>query len=267
MGAQNIANGSAALEPDFSANTINTTWYSNGEQLTGNNIPGTCRYDAALTPPTPAARPGYVFGGWTLRLPQCLIPVALANANNYDTSYVFYDDMGGYWATSLPDFVEANNDLIRDMLEEGLDNYSQYSDPNSYGNKWALHKENAGSVFGEALCAFDSGNGTPSDEEPYATYDPDNEVSCWCRATKYITENGDICNFSSSIWVQNGHVIFGNCQMRPGEPGMDGEPSDTYQCDSDPAEDCKHNCSGACADALSSYSYFRSAVFGANIAQ
>ena len=68
MGAQNIANGSAALEPDFSANTINTTWYSNGEPLTGNNIPGTCTYDAPLVPPTPEARPGYAFNGWTLRV-------------------------------------------------------------------------------------------------------------------------------------------------------------------------------------------------------
>ena len=69
MGADNVANRSAALEPDFHANTINTTWYSNGEQLTGNNIPGTCTYDAALTPPTPAPRAGYVFNGWTLRVP------------------------------------------------------------------------------------------------------------------------------------------------------------------------------------------------------
>ena len=70
LGADNVANRSAALEPDFSANTINTTWYSNGTQLTGDNIPATCTYDAALTPPTPAARPGYTFGGWTLRVPE-----------------------------------------------------------------------------------------------------------------------------------------------------------------------------------------------------
>ena len=118
LGAQNIANGSASLEPDFSANTINTTWYSNGEQLTGNNIPGTCRYDAALTPPTPAARPGYTFNGWTLRVPAApvvptleqvlamnrisvvyeprdewdLPPVDIPDSNAYYSSGVYYSD-------------------------------------------------------------------------------------------------------------------------------------------------------------------------------
>ena len=176
MGAQNIANGSAALEPDFSANTINTTWYSNGEQLTGNNIPGTCRYDAALTPPTPEARPGYAFGGWKVK--RCEIPSALAN-------------IGG-------------NAYAAKRLDGGNDNSSGGATAETYGleqpGEWGVSLENGDKVTGVTLCSSTGFAGmseliigTPN-EGSTGQY-------CWCKATHYTASGVQQCRIFSQNWV------------------------------------------------------------------
>ena len=79
--------GPADIEANFDPNTINTTWYSNGTQLTGNNIPATCTYDNALIPPTPADRPGYTFGGWSVIVPPCEIPSSLVSNDGGSKGY------------------------------------------------------------------------------------------------------------------------------------------------------------------------------------
>ena len=73
----NTTEGSAALEAIYTANTINTTWYTgygaNGQAAS----PTTCSYDGTINlPQTNPSRPGYAFNGWKLRVPQCRIPSA-----------------------------------------------------------------------------------------------------------------------------------------------------------------------------------------------
>ena len=58
--------GPAALEANYSANRINTTWYSDGTAIQG--APSYCMYDAAITLPSAQTKPGYTFGGWRLHV-------------------------------------------------------------------------------------------------------------------------------------------------------------------------------------------------------
>ena len=228
MGAQNIANGSAALEPDFSANTINTTWYSNGEQLTGNNIPGTCRYDAALTPPTPAARPGYVFGGWRLKVP-CLVPQTLVNTNgNYMYSHGWDNDTD-YCTDGITFYGDTTNCLNAVYNNIAL-------------NEWMVTWENGDVIKGEALCSATDGLDIIVGN-PYTSGTGDARY-CWCRVKAYTASGSQQCDFESPSWVF----------------GTDGD--EYYRI-----EDCKHYCSYQCAhDALRS-TYKRGYLFTGLVAQ
>ena len=174
LGAANIANRSAALEPDFHANTINTTWYSNGEQLTGNNIPGTCTYDAALTPPTPDNRPGYTFAGWKIR-------AALAtriNTANAPTAYALKRYNG-------EDYVFGNTTVAAYGITE----------PGQYGLTFS-----EGNVTGQALCSNTSDvygvAGTPNENCTGSSC-----RYCWCKVTGFTPTNGTSTSLSSTPWV------------------------------------------------------------------
>ncbi len=231
MGADNIANGSAALEPDFSANTINTTWYSNGTQLTGNNIPATCTYDAALTPPTPEDRPGYVFAGWRLMPPACLIPSSLAS-------------------TAVLSFGYKNDSTD----EQGADssNTSDYGLTEDF--TWGVTWSNGDKVVGEAKCSALQGNshsgqwgGDSADwtaTESELTNASGDTKYCWCRATGYIASGAELCSFSSPSWV---FATF-------------------YRS----ASNCAYSCAYSCAYRVQSNqnnSVFRAAVFIGILAQ
>ncbi len=185
MGAQNIANGSASLEPDFSANTINTTWYSNGTQLTGDNIPATCTYDTALIPPTPAARPGYEFNGWKIK--RCEIPSTDVSTNG--------------------------NAYAAKKLDGGNDSTSGGATAATYGitqpGEWGVSWSSGDKVVGEAICSQTSGRwattGTPD------TTGTGETKYCWCRATHYTANNAQQCTLSSPAWVFSGGDDSANC--------------------------------------------------------
>ena len=179
--------GPVDIEANFVPNTINTTWYSDGTQLTGNNIPATCTYDDTLTPPTPAARPGYVFGGWRLKVPACEIPSSLVGGGS---SYGYKNDSTG---------------------EYGEDSY----DTSEYGltedNTWGLSWSNGDKVVGEAKCSALEGDrhdwewgGNSADwsaSESELTNASGEAQYCWCRATGYIASGSSQCSLSSSSWV------------------------------------------------------------------
>ena len=182
LGADNVANRSAALEPDFSANTINTTWYSNGTQLTGNGIPDSCTYDEQLLPPTPEARPGYTFGGWKVKVPEpvvapaCTIPSGLLSNNGED--YGYQNDSTGQY---------------------GVNSYNTSDYGLTQDNTWGVTWSNGDKVVGEAICSQTNGTyattGTPDTTGAGTTQ------YCWCRATGYIASGESQCSLSSSSWV------------------------------------------------------------------
>ena len=264
LGADNIANGSASLEPDFSANTINTTWFSNGEQLTGNNIPGTCRYDAALTPPTPAARPGYTFGGWRLRVPA----VPAGPFDNLDASIagtnIGYSNIC-YNQSAAPYGYD---------IYEGI-NETEYLSGQSFSNgEWAVQLSNGGVIRGVAKCSYGDGEpgfvfdemegewspvsvyyyGASGDRESYNW--PPNKCDynfgedeyggsyCLCKVTGYQASGAALQTDDSTSWV-----FLETIQPVNAEYG-----SDLYAC--------PWYCAARCATVARNSSSFREALYG-----
>ncbi len=183
LGAQNIANGSASLEPDFSANTINTTWYSDGQQVNG---PTTCTYDSDLNLPAALSKPGYVFGGWRLK-PRCEIPSSLvSNGNAYAAKRL--DGTG--------DVASGGATAATYGLEQ----------PGEWGVSWS----NGDKVVGEAICSQTYGTyattGTPD------TTGTGNAGYCWCKVTGYIANGAEQCSLSSPAWMfQTNYGATGSC--------------------------------------------------------
>ena len=70
----NTTEGSADLEAIYTANTINTTWYSGyGNNASVANATQ-CSYDGTINlPQTNPSRPGYAFNGWKLK--ACSVPI------------------------------------------------------------------------------------------------------------------------------------------------------------------------------------------------
>ena len=162
----NTTSAPASLEANYSANTINTTWYSNGTTLSGNGVPSSCTYDSALVPPTPDARPGYTFGGWTLR-DACSL--ASLDATVFGTNNTSTDFMGGLpegvrWTATMP-YGELYGDIVCTSTNNGTE---------------------IGSV------------GTPVDIYSIENY---SGGYCWCRVTRYTPNGSEQCSYSDSNWV------------------------------------------------------------------
>ena len=179
----NTTSAPASLEANYSANRINTKWYSDGTRLTGAGIPGTCTYDNALSLPAAQTKPGYAFGGWRVHVaaaPACTIPSTLVSTDG--SSYGYKNDRtGSYGADS--------------------DNTSDYNltEDNTWGVTWS----NGDKVTGEAFCS------TTDDGKSYAQTGNPGTIGgyaaggryCWCRATHYTANNAQQCSLSSPAWV------------------------------------------------------------------
>ena len=241
LGADNVANRSAALEPDFHANTINTTWYSNGEPLTGNNIPGTCTYDAPLVPPTPDARPGYTFGGWTLRVPA-------GPFDNLDAS-INGTSIGYYNACSHPygDYTQ-----FQDLTGQSFNVY-----------EWGVQLSNGGVIRGSAECEYSARSETyygMSNSEineydmywsPNTCYSFGNEGEdyyggyyCWCKVTGYQASGAALQTDDSTSWVFLETI-----------EAEQTEPSYGYY-------GCPMRCAARCATVAQNSQSFRAALYG-----
>ena len=177
--------GPAALEANYSANTINTTWYSDGTALSGNDVPSSCTYDAALVPPTPDARPGYTFGGWTVKAAPilvCQVPDSDVNNNGEEDNKACLDLNGaGECAGKMRFDLNAPNYGI--------------TEPGEWGVTWS----NGDKVTGVALCST-TGNGVGGQ---FFTGNPDTSnvgTYCWCKATHYTAYNAQKCALSAP-WV------------------------------------------------------------------
>ena len=140
----NTTTGPASLEANYTANTIGTTWYSDGVQLTVDNAATSCTYDTAMTLPTNPTKPGYEFNGWKIRI-QFNIPST--DVSNNGNAYAAKRLNGG-----------------RDYTNGG-DTAATYgiTQPGEWGVSWS----NGDKVTGVALCSQTSGTwattGTPDE--------------------------------------------------------------------------------------------------------
>ena len=224
-----VSSGTLNVDLVWQANTINTTWYSNGTALSGNGVPSSCTYDAVLVPPTPDARPGYTFGGWRVHVaPACTIPSTDVsnNGNAYAAKRLIgknYSTYGG--ATAATYGISA---------------------PGEWGVSW----ENGDKVTGVALCSAQSGDnhsrewgGNSSDwtsDETTLTSATGETQHCWCKATHYTANNAQQCSLSSPAWV--------------------------FESDRGSASACRIYCAHRCAVYVQGNSDFREALFGGNVA-
>ena len=222
----NTTEGSASLEAIYTPNTIGTTWYSDGVQITGNNVPSTCTYDTEMTLPTNPTKAGYEFNGWKIK--RCLIPST--DVSNNGNAYAAKRLNGGNDST----FGGAT------AATYGI------SDPGEWGATWL----NGDKVTGVALCSAHSGDnhssqwgGDSSDwtsDETTLTSASGETRYCWCKATHYTANNAQQCSLSAPAWVFNLGIV-----------------SDAY---------CALNCAVNCASKCRHDSVFQVALFGENVA-
>lgn len=180
-----VSSGSADIEIAWEANTIGTTWYKDGVQITGDDVPSSCTYDTAMNLPEPPSKPGYVFDGWTLMAPPCVLPT-LATTDT-GTDYGFING-------SSPEPYASN------ALTYGL------TQPQTWGATML-----PGKITGSAICSALAGNnhnwewGAPSaDWTSNATAlnaETGDKVACWCHIEGYTANSSNACEVTSTPWV------------------------------------------------------------------
>jgi len=175
-GALDTDSGGAALEAEYTPETIDLNWYdNNGNIITTNS----CVYDNGITLPSNPTRAGYTFKGWRV-------------VHKYDFSTLDYS-INTTWDATHSRWKPINgSDGYTMEIVFGTENSSdlsngEWSDTFSYGT-----------VFGNALCSTTSGTwattGTPAN---------DGGQYCWCRATGYQPSDSDVVYSPNSplLWV------------------------------------------------------------------
>ena len=234
--------GPANLQADWTANTINLEWYSNGEQLDVATASDTCTYDHGITlPSTPTIPTGYTFGGWQLRRAPAAPSAPQQTSFDLSTLAQYMDETGGtrYYqrrnnstgaaecrhnASGSFVTVDCSDPLVSDLT------MSEWKEDFTYGT-----------VKGEAICSTVDGTYAGQTGSPTDDLDLNNLNNgaryCWCGATAFDAEkDGSFLPVASSSWV--------------------------FDNDYDNAVSCAHYCASDCASYVQDDSEFRQAVFG-----
>ena len=168
-----VSEGTASLEADWSANTINLTWDNNGATTDATGGASTCTYDQSFNLPIAPERTGYNFAGWKVKL-------------GFDLS------------TLESDICTGGSDIGYTRLN-GNTGYSEaYYGLTQGSGEWTT-KFSYGTIKGKAVCANNGGTfakaGTP--QGTGGQY-------CWCQTTGFDAEkDGTYMPVSSSSGVFN----------------------------------------------------------------
>ena len=271
----NTDTGPVDIEVTWEPNTINTTWYSEGTQVSG---PASCTYNAVMTlPSNRPTRSGYTFAGWTLRAQQCNVPSADISTNptigyGHDSdicrSCVPNEGCGPINCSTVSDLslhqwktTWANGDVVKgvascqptapaDMLYI-VSNYgalvnNEMSAEDYLSGYIALAGQEKGAIAQQALQAY-AQNGEQAAfaitypqllTMPSNTNFATNSTGqyCFCKATHYTANNAQQCSLSSTSWV--------------------------FYTDDHSAAGCAGDCAEYCAHYVQYYSGFRVALFG-----
>ena len=172
--------GNTNLAADWQPNTIDLRWYDNNTLLTVQSAANTCVYDGTLTiPSTAPTRTGYTFAGWQVR-PE------------YDFSTLPVNESGTEaWGLGATGYRCHYNQTSGKCEYSGCPNTLDFSglDRGEWKTSFSW-----GTLYGTSMIS--SSNTTPTESE--------NGTYCFCRATGYIPNNGNIKYApKSSNWVYN----------------------------------------------------------------
>ena len=203
--------GPAALEADWSANTITINWDAkNGTTIN----PTQCTYDSTITLPTTPSKTGYTFGGWTVKAGPAQCSLSGLNANTDGIDYLTKSFAG--------DYCYYYNDDTGDEIEEDTGSACVNSTFSGLSaGEWQVNFS-YGSVKGTGYCSAKSGNnhdfewgGNSSDwtaTESELTSATGEAKYCWCKVTGYTPNGGDMCVPAASSWVfANDYGSSSNC--------------------------------------------------------
>ena len=190
----NTTDGSAALEAIYTPNTIGTTWYSDGVQLTVDNAATSCTYDSAMTLPTNPTKAGYEFNGWRLIVPP--FNLTTLDPTIHSTSYEYKA------ISNSNQYNETSSQTSSGADAAGL-NSGEWMATFSYGT-----------IYGRAYCSSLQGGRGDVEDEPYWPSGQSNNwrasnaqvtanpgKTCWCQVTGYTPQNGTRQNVSSTDWI------------------------------------------------------------------
>ena len=187
-----VSSGSANLEADYTANTINITWDDNGATTAHSGGASSCTYDSTFNLPTAPSRTGYTFAGWAVQAAQCSLSGLDASVKGID--YAVYNlDNTCYYAFSSPETGERWTESdCSNAVFSGL-NAGEWKVTFSYG-----------SIKGAAKC-------TATDGKYAVAGNPDATTSgeakyCWCQASTYTPNGGAACNVAPPSWVVGGSL-------------------------------------------------------------
>ena len=183
--------GPANLQADWTANTINLDFYSEGEKVGT----GQCTYDGAITlPNTPEVPTGYTFGGWRLRA-----AAAPAQQTTFDLS-------------TLAEYINTETTATGYVLFDGETGFNETTYGLTTPGEWAT-EFSYGTVKGIARCStqhpitpwYNNNNTFASDNFASSLTDETGQEGsryCWCQPTGFDAEkDGTYVPVSQSSWV------------------------------------------------------------------
>ena len=234
--------GPAALEADWTANTIRINWDAkNGTTIT----PTECTYDSTITLPATPSKTGYTFGGWTVKAGLAQCDLSELDADEGGEYYLSKSFAGDHCIYPYYYYSEADDDYLPGEMDDCSD--SVFDDLSN--GKWEV-SFSYGTVKGTAYCSGKSGyvndkTGWNTDSSNWSATESEltgasgEAKYCWCKVTEYTPDGGEMCVSASESWVF--------------VPGF----TSASKCASDCVQECTHR---AYYDNDSSRS-FRAAIF------
>ena len=273
----NTDTGPVDIEVTWEPNTINTTWYSEGTQVSG---PASCTYNAAMTlPSTRPTREGYTFAGWTLRAPQCTIPSADISTNGTNSyGHGWYHDADYCGSCTSNECNDINCSTVNDLsLHQWKVTWSNGDVVKGIAScqptlpaDIAYIKANLGSViYGQmdantflteytAIAGAEKGAIAQQFATAYYGNDLDraeillNQLYSMPGNTNYTTNStGRYCFCKATHYTANNAQ---QCSL--------SSPAWVFRDDISSAADCAAYCAHYCASTLQAHSGFRVALFG-----
>ena len=208
----NTDTGPVDIEVTWEPNTINTTWYSEGTQVSG---PASCTYNAAMTlPSTRPTREGYTFAGW--RLNQCMNHYACGMTVNLvdiaptnDATHIRWKPLNGSSGYTMTDVYgtensdDLNNGEISVSFSHGTIKGIVTCNTSTPTNGWDTIQQGfvAGTMTNEQAIDILSSCYSGAIQPGNTFTSGATGQNCWFKMTSYTPLNESQCLIPSAPWM------------------------------------------------------------------